>query len=252
MHLITPYRCVSKTIKLIPELQEMDTNTILKQAESLSNDEEKLMLLAGFIGENIDNLEAKDFILLLRPLVDITERIYEQNPVQDTLSDYMIALTKLAENYIKEEQGWLATPLLVKAEDLLREQPDTKENAQWKYKSYSDIGECYYSNQRRIQAKEAYKQALHYGSSAGEDTEDCEYNLKRIENPTLNYDPIEESEPYLAVIDEVERRLYEDLKNEPRHMGFCFEYWSAKRDLLAEYGIEWRSPHMMNPRVMFD
>jgi len=50
----------------------------------------------------------------------------------------------------------------------------------------------------------------------------------------------------------VERRLYEKLKNQPRGMGFCFEYWSAKRDLLAEYGIEWRSPGVMNPRVMFD
>jgi hypothetical protein len=40
------------------------------------------------------------------------------------------------------------------------------------------------------------------------------------------------------VIDEVECRLHEELKGEPRHMGFCFRYWSAKRDLLAEYGIE--------------
>ncbi|MBR5349678.1 MAG: hypothetical protein IK124_00395, partial [Prevotella sp.] len=88
----------------------MDTTTILKQAESLTSDEEKLMLLAGFLGEHMDSLEPKDFIQLLTPLVDITERLYEQNPVQDTLSDYMIALTKLADNYIKEEQGWLATP----------------------------------------------------------------------------------------------------------------------------------------------
>ena len=80
----------------------MDTTTILQQAESLATDEEKLMLLAGFLGENIDNLEAGDFIQLLTPLVAITERIYEQNPVQDTLSDYVIALIKLAENYIRK------------------------------------------------------------------------------------------------------------------------------------------------------
>lgn len=230
----------------------MDTTTILKQAKSLTNDEEKLMLLARFLGEHMDSLEPKDFIQLLTPLVDITERLYEQNPVQDTLSDYMIALTKLADNYIKEEQGWLATPLLVKAEELLREQPDTKENAQWKYQSYCDIGECYYNNQRRVQAKEAYQQALLYAASAGEDTEDCEYYLKRLEDPMLEYDPVEDSEAYLAVIDEVERRLYEEFKDEPRHMGFCFGYWSAKEALLREYGIEWRSPSSMNPGVMFD
>ena len=206
----------------------MDTTTILQKAESLMTDEEKLMLLAGFIGENIDDLEPKDLILLLSPLVGITKRIYEQNPVQDTLSDYMVALVKLAENYIRDERGWLATPLLVKAEELLSEQPDTEENAQWKYRSYSDIGECYSMNTRRLMAKKAYQQALHY------------------------YDPVEDSEAYLSVIDDVERRLYEELKGEPRHMGFCFHYWSAKRDLLAEYGIEWRSPGMMNPRVMFD
>ena len=96
-----------------------------------------------------------------------------------------------------------------------------------------------------------YKQALHYATTE-EDKENCEYSLGRLENPTLQYDPVEDSEAYLSVIDEVERRLYEELKNEPRHMGFCFEYWSAKRDLLAEYGIEWRSPGIMNPRVMFD
>ena len=230
----------------------MDTTKILKQAEGLTNDEEKLMLLAGFLGENMDDLEAIDFIQLLTPLVGITERIYEQNPILDTLSDHMTALIKLAENYIKEEQGWLATPLLIKAEELLREQPDTKENAQWKYISYSDIGECYYSNQRRVQAKKAFQQALLYGASAGEDTEDCEYRLQRLEDPMLDYDPVEDSEAYLTVIDEVERRLYEELKDEPRHMGFCFEYWSAKEALLREYGIEWRSPSSMNPRVMFD
>ena len=94
----------------------MDTSAILKQARDLATDEEKLIQLAGFIGENMDNLEPKDFILLLTPLMDITRRIYEQNPVQDTLSDYVIALVKLAENYIKEEQGWQATPLRFKAE----------------------------------------------------------------------------------------------------------------------------------------
>lgn len=229
----------------------MDTTIILQQAENLTTDEDKLMLLAGFIGENIDDLEPMDLIQLLTPLVGITKRIYEQNPVQDTLSDYVVALVKLAENYIRDERGWLAMPLLVKAEELLNEQPDTEENAQWKYRSYSDIGECYSMNTRRLMAKKAYQQALHY-ATAEEDKEDCEYCLNRLENPSLQYDPVEDSEAYLSVIDDVERRLYEELKGEPRHMGFCFHYWSAKRDLLAEYGIEWRSPGMMNPRVMFD
>lgn len=44
----------------------------------------------------------------------------------------------------------------------------------------------------------------------------------------------------------------EQLKDEPRGMGFCHIYWSTKRAALARRGIEWRSPSAMNPRVMFD
>lgn len=57
---------------------------------------------------------------------------------------------------------------------------------------------------------------------------------------------------YEDVIYEVEKEVDEDLKDEPRGMGFCFGYWSAKRAALASRGIEWRSPSAMNPRVMFD
>lgn len=229
----------------------MNIKKILKQAQDLRNDEEKLKVIADYISENFNELETREFIQLLTPLVDITKRMYEQNPIWDTLSDYMIALTKLAEYYIKDEQGWQATPLLGKAEVLLHEQPDTDENVKWKYDSYYQIGECYYSNQRHLKAKHAYLQAFHYATSP-EDKEDCNYCLQRIEKPMLKYDPIEDSDAYLAIIDEVERRLYEDLKDEPRHMGFCFRYWSAKYNLLKEYGIEWRSPSMMNPGVIFD
>ena len=113
MHLIKIVRSNLKTTI-------MDTTEILQQAENLATDEEKLMLLAGFIGENMDNLEPMDFIQLLTPLVDITERRYEHDQNLDSLSDYTTALTKLAEYYIKDEQTWKATPLLEKAEELLR------------------------------------------------------------------------------------------------------------------------------------
>ena len=36
-------------------------------------------------------------------------------------------------------------------------------------------------------------------------------------------------------------------------MGFCFAYWHTKREVLSDdYGIEWRSPNIMNPGVIFD
>lgn len=80
--------------------------------------------------------------------------------------------------------------------------------------------------------------------------------LKIIMHPEIGHlrkDPVEYSmgweEIYYDVEDELERRF----ANVPRHMGFCFRYWSAEKELLMEkYNIEWRSPSQMNPRVMFD
>ena len=69
---------------------------------------------------------------------------------------------------------------------------------------------------------------------------------------TLKFDPIERTEEWENVIYEVEKRCYELTEKKPKGMGFCFEYWSVKESVLAKYGIEWRNPHIMNPRVMFD
>ena len=68
----------------------------------------------------------------------------------------------------------------------------------------------------------------------------------------LKVDPVQATSEWEDVIYDVEKELDEQLKDEPRGMGFCFSYWSAKRAALARRGIEWRSPSAMNPRVMFD
>ena len=68
----------------------------------------------------------------------------------------------------------------------------------------------------------------------------------------LKVDPVQATSEWEDVIYDVERELDEQLKDEPRGMGFCFGYWSAKRAALARRGIEWRSPSAMNPRVIFD
>jgi hypothetical protein len=68
----------------------------------------------------------------------------------------------------------------------------------------------------------------------------------------LKVDPVQATPEWEEVIYDVEKELDEELKDEPRCMGFCHSYWSAKRAALARRGIEWRSPSAMNPRVMFD
>ena len=68
----------------------------------------------------------------------------------------------------------------------------------------------------------------------------------------LKVDPVQATPEWENVIYDVEKEVDEELEDEPRGMGFCHSYWSAKRAALARTGIEWRSPSAMNPRVMFD
>lgn len=69
----------------------------------------------------------------------------------------------------------------------------------------------------------------------------------------LHHDPVEWTARWEEVIDEVERLTDEKLADVPRGMGFCHAAWHTRADILRErFGIEWRSPAAMNPRVMFD
>lgn len=72
--------------------------------------------------------------------------------------------------------------------------------------------------------------------------------MKRRRN--LKHDPVEMTEEYLAVIDDVDEKIE---KNRQHHgFGSCHHVWSLKTDYLAEKGITWHSPVVLNPRVRFD
>ena len=64
--------------------------------------------------------------------------------------------------------------------------------------------------------------------------------------------PIERTPLWEAHYYEVEKECDRRLGDTPRAMGFCFAYWSTLKQVLAERGILWQSPHELNPRVMFD
>lgn len=68
----------------------------------------------------------------------------------------------------------------------------------------------------------------------------------------LKFDPMERTEEMEAVIESVEREVADELYGIPRGMGFCFAHWHARKVALALRGIEWDSPAVMNPGVMFD
>ena len=67
---------------------------------------------------------------------------------------------------------------------------------------------------------------------------------------TLRRDPVEMTPAYLAVIDEVEQKVEENMTTHGR--GSCHERWSLTREFLEEKGIAWRSLGVMNPKFRFD
>ena len=68
----------------------------------------------------------------------------------------------------------------------------------------------------------------------------------------LHFDPVERTAKWEEIYCDVEKACAKRLKGVPRGMGYCFGYWAARSNVLKEYGIDWKSPGVMNPRVMFD
>ena len=76
------------------------------------------------------------------------------------------------------------------------------------------------------------------------------YQRRMNRRRNLKNDPVEMSEEYLAVIDEIDEKIAQN--RTCYGMGSCFEIWNLKEEFLLEKGIVWRSPSLLNPRVMFD
>ena len=69
----------------------------------------------------------------------------------------------------------------------------------------------------------------------------------------LHHDPVEWTARWESVIDKADHLVDEALADMPHGMGFCHSVWHTRANFLREYfDIEWRSPAVMNPRVMFD
>ena len=54
------------------------------------------------------------------------------------------------------------------------------------------------------------------------------------------------------VMKEVEAKLEEIFKDDPKGLGFCHKYWYKKRTLLHERGYRWYSPQDFSPHEFFD
>ena len=76
------------------------------------------------------------------------------------------------------------------------------------------------------------------------------FNAIKQHRRSLKHDPVEMSQAYLDCIDEIEEKI--EKNRTYRGMGSCHEIWALKYEYLLEKGIYWKSPQMLNPRVMFD
>jgi len=77
--------------------------------------------------------------------------------------------------------------------------------------------------------------------------------LEPVEVGHLKHDPIEWSARWEEIIDEADEKVFRELADTPRGMGFCHAYWYTRGEILRrDYGLEWRSPAMMNRGVLFD
>lgn len=90
-----------------------------------------------------------------------------------------------------------------------------------------------------------HKRNIHFADNDQLDSiEQTGYGLKK--------DPVEWTAHWEEVIDEADRMAFANLNDVSRGMGFCFSYWHEREKALRQFGIEWRSPAEMNPRVRFD
>ncbi len=82
------------------------------------------------------------------------------------------------------------------------------------------------------------KYAEEYMEDAFEEVFQSALSSRRV----LRFDPVECSDAYLSVINDVEKILDEE---KPARI------WDRKKELLDERGIHWRTPAEMNPNVRF-
>lgn len=76
----------------------------------------------------------------------------------------------------------------------------------------------------------------------------------QVKEPTYITDPVEQTEAYLNIRDELEQKIRARMKDiNPFLLGRCHIYWAIKQDILwRDYGIRWRSPQELNPAIHFD
>jgi len=70
--------------------------------------------------------------------------------------------------------------------------------------------------------------------------------------PESKMDPIEQTPEYKAIEEELDQKIRSHI-GEGAYLGYCHIYWLEKKLILKyDYGMEWKSPPELNPRMFFD
>lgn len=66
------------------------------------------------------------------------------------------------------------------------------------------------------------------------------------------YDPVEDTPEYQAIKDELEAKILERMGGEMTRSN-AYMYPGLKKEILKkDYGIDWKSPQELNPRIKFN
>lgn len=77
--------------------------------------------------------------------------------------------------------------------------------------------------------------------------------IRKPEPGRHHRDPVEYTWLWEDIYYDVEDEVKKEFGSVRRQFGMCYRIWERKKQILKEkYGIEWRTPHQMNPRVKFD
>ena len=212
----------------------------------------RLTELLGLIEQNGDGRRA-ELTYLAVPYLKETDEIVksqlasESPGSKETLTDSIAVLSYLADAYERLGRFAVSAQYYTRAIAL----------AATLYTAYGekvvDIGDTVY---RALKARNYYVdddcedlRALALSFLPKEEVEET-FDAVMKRRRSFRHDPVEMTEAYIAVIDEVEEKIE---KNRLHYgMGSCHHVWSLKTDYLAQKGIVWHSPAVLNPKVRFD
>lgn len=185
-----------------------------------------------------------------------------------TLKQLGALLTEMIEHHDTRHQVWKNIPLGKQAFALMQSLPDTLPGA---FDTPADKAEVLGNLLKQMQETLTprfciqVRELIQRLQPGDEENERALQQLRDFIDPalpmedycrkyrrSLHFDPLERTAEWEERAFGVEEECHRRLQGASRSLGFCHEYWQTKREVLAGYGLAWRSPQLMNPRVRFD